>query len=122
MDGVASACESDGRHVNRRAAVPADDVLAVLYVSLAAANLAGIKRRSDRVARVEEGDQTDFRASDIHNVPAKLSVEKLRHLDVRFAVNRGKPLRGGHRLRRERINRLGADQYDDEQAGGARSD
>src|SRR2546426_10134542 len=103
MDGVASACESDGRQVNRRAAVPADDVFVVLHVSLAAANLAGIKRRSDRVARVEEGDQTDFRASDIHNVPAKLSVEKLRHLAARFAVNSGKPLRGGQRLRRGRI-------------------
>src|SRR5579875_327467 len=119
VDGVASASRTDGRNINRRAAVSANDVLALLIVTLGTTNLAGIQGCVDRIRRINDGDKPDFRS--IHS---NLEMVELVVLQFRDG-NADNPIRETHLnggpgcLRNSRINKIRTDEHNDDKPNRA---
>src|SRR3989304_3431362 len=92
-DGVAAARQADGRDIDDRGAILADDVAAFVVVALGAADLAGVERRGQRPVGPADDEEARRRVPPGEAEAVQVAVVDLRRRQGGFF--RGGFARGG---------------------------
>src|SRR5258706_4009565 len=118
-NGIAAARFANGRHINRRAAVPADYVLAVLAVAFRTAYPACIQRRAVAI-RLLDDHEAQRLTVDSHGEQMHVRVLNLAQRYAHFIAHRANRPRSRRRRICPRIDKVrGEHQYDCQAPDGA---